>query len=49
MRALDTREIHGYRPDFGYRVYTEKAIEITGQTHLGHTGNGHARVNLSSS
>ena len=37
MRALDTKEIHGYRPEFGYRVYTEKAIEITGQTHLGHT------------
>ena len=28
MRTLDTREIHGYQPEFGYRVYTEKAIEI---------------------
>ncbi|MEE6178262.1 aminotransferase class I/II-fold pyridoxal phosphate-dependent enzyme [Mycobacterium sp. 050134] len=28
MRDLDTPEIHGYQPDFGYRVYTEKAIEM---------------------
>jgi arginine decarboxylase len=27
IRDLDTPEIHGYQPDFGYRVYTEKAIE----------------------
>jgi arginine decarboxylase len=27
IRDLDTREIHGYKPEFGYRVYTEKAIE----------------------
>lgn len=25
--GLDTPEIHGYQPDYGYRVYTEKAIE----------------------
>ena len=31
IRDLDTPEIHGYKPDFGYRVYTDKAIEITGQ------------------
>jgi arginine decarboxylase len=49
MRALDTKEIHGYRPEFGYRVYTEKAIEITGQTHPGAGGNGHSRVDLSAS
>jgi arginine/lysine/ornithine decarboxylase len=30
MRELDTPEIHGYLPNFGYRVYTEKAIEIAG-------------------
>lgn len=30
IRTLDTREIHGYRSDFGYRVYTDKAIEIAG-------------------
>ena len=30
MRDLDTPEIHGYLPNFGYRVYTEKAIEIAG-------------------
>ncbi len=28
VRELDTPEIHGYRPDFGYRVYTDKAIQI---------------------
>lgn len=27
IRDLDTPEIHGYKPEFGYRVYTEKAIE----------------------
>lgn len=27
IRGLDTPEIHGYKPDFGYRVYTDKAIE----------------------
>jgi arginine decarboxylase len=29
MRSLDTPEIHGYRPDLGYRVYVKKALEIT--------------------
>jgi arginine decarboxylase len=28
IRELDTPEIHGYKPEFGFRVYTEKAIEI---------------------
>ncbi|WP_019927828.1 aminotransferase class I/II-fold pyridoxal phosphate-dependent enzyme [Nocardia sp. BMG111209] len=27
IRDLDTPEIHGYKPNFGYRVYTEKAVE----------------------
>ena len=40
MRDLDTPEIHGYLPDFGYRVYTEKAIEIVAQS-AGVTLNGH--------
>ena len=31
VRELATPEIHGYNPDFGYRVYTQKAIEICGQ------------------
>ena len=26
MSALDTREIHGYLPEFGYRVFTESAM-----------------------
>jgi len=26
MRALDVREIHGYRPELGLRVFTEAAL-----------------------
>ena len=40
MRDLDTPEIHGYVPHFGYRVYTEKAIEIVGAS-IGLPSNGH--------
>lgn len=29
LRDLDTPEVHGYNPAFGYRVYTEKAIEMS--------------------
>ena len=29
MQALDTREIHGYRPELGFRVFTEKSISLT--------------------
>jgi len=32
MRSLDTPEIHGYRADLGYRVYTGKALEIAATT-----------------
>ncbi len=39
IRNLDTFEIHGYKPDYGYRVYTDKAIEIT--THSEGQHNGH--------
>ncbi|MBJ7337888.1 aminotransferase class I/II-fold pyridoxal phosphate-dependent enzyme [Mycolicibacterium sp.] len=28
IRELDTPEIHGYKPESGFRVYTEKAIEM---------------------
>jgi len=31
IRELATPEIHGYKPEFGYRVYTDKAIEMCGQ------------------
>ena len=27
MRALDVSEIHGYRPDLGLRVFTDKALK----------------------
>ncbi|MBV8861156.1 MAG: ornithine decarboxylase, partial [Mycobacterium sp.] len=40
MRDLDTREIHGYIPHFGYRVYTEKAIEMVGAA-VGLPSTGH--------
>jgi arginine decarboxylase len=40
MRYLDTPEIHGYLPDFGYRVYTEKSIEMADES-VGATPNGH--------
>jgi arginine decarboxylase len=43
IRDLDTPEIHGYQADFGYRVYTEKAIEICRPTDAQVT-NGHHRV-----
>jgi arginine decarboxylase len=32
MQALDTREIHGYRPETGYRVVTEAALDTGGGT-----------------
>ncbi|MCB1717065.1 MAG: ornithine decarboxylase, partial [Candidatus Competibacteraceae bacterium] len=32
MQALDTREIHGYRPELGFRVFTEKALLATAGT-----------------
>jgi arginine decarboxylase len=28
MGSLETPEVHGYRPDLGYRVYIDKALEI---------------------
>ena len=28
MEALDTREIHGYRPELGFRVFTDEAIAV---------------------
>jgi arginine decarboxylase len=43
MRDLDTKEIHGYEPNFGYRVYTEKAIETVGAA-IGLPSNGHSEV-----
>ncbi|OBG31256.1 hypothetical protein A5673_27005 [Mycobacterium sp. E3198] len=41
MRDLDTPEIHGYLPNFGYRVYTEKAIETVSASTGSATHNGH--------
>ncbi len=33
MHSLDTPEIHGYHPQTGYRVYTDKAIEMATPDH----------------
>ena len=30
MRALDVKEIHGYRPELGLRVFTEAALAARG-------------------
>ena len=30
MSVLDTREIHGYLPEFGYRVFTEEVLRDSG-------------------
>jgi arginine decarboxylase len=40
IRDLDTPEIHGYEPEVGYRVYTEKAIEMSRPANAS-IGNGH--------
>jgi arginine decarboxylase len=40
IRDLDTPEIHGYEPEVGYRVYTEKAIEMCRPANAP-VGNGH--------
>ncbi|MDF1726320.1 MAG: ornithine decarboxylase [Sulfitobacter sp.] len=34
MRALDVSEIHGYRPDLGLRVFTQKALDGVQPKHL---------------
>ncbi|MDI1253598.1 aminotransferase class I/II-fold pyridoxal phosphate-dependent enzyme [Thermomonas sp.] len=33
MRALDVKEIHGYRPDLGLRIFTEEALGDSALTH----------------
>ena len=48
IRDLDTLEIHGYKPEFGYRVYTEKAIEMTSKPSAKPT-NGHRALVAASS
>jgi arginine decarboxylase len=42
MRSLDTPEIHGYRPDLGYRVYVDKALEIAATGRQPHPAAGTA-------
>jgi arginine decarboxylase len=31
MQALDVREIHGFRPELGFRIYTEAALQRSAQ------------------
>jgi arginine decarboxylase len=35
IEALDTREIHGYRPELGFRVFTEAAIAVAAPADAG--------------
>ena len=48
IRDLDTPEVHGYKPDYGYRVYTDKAIEMTGGRDQP-SSNGHRQLVAASS
>ena len=48
IRDLDTPEVHGYKPDYGYRVYTDKAIEMTGGQDQP-SSNGHRQLVAASS
>ena len=32
---LEVKEIHGYRPDLGYRVYTDHALQLQASTSPG--------------
>jgi arginine decarboxylase len=34
MRSLDTPEVHGFRPELGYRVYVDKAMEMAAATRI---------------
>jgi arginine decarboxylase len=43
IRDLDTPEIHGHKPHFEYRVYTDKAIEMASQPYAT-PSNGHHAV-----
>jgi hypothetical protein len=31
MRKLDVKEIHGYRPELGVRVFRDKALKALGK------------------
>ena len=35
IEALDTREIHGYRPELGFRVFTDESLAETGRETAG--------------
>jgi arginine decarboxylase len=43
MSSLDTPEVHGYRPELGYRVFTDKAL---GSSTAAVNGSGPDRVQL---
>ena len=48
MQALDTREIHGYRPETGYWVFTGAALDIGQGTAAGGPRPGRASATSSS-
>jgi len=37
MSALDVHEIHGYRPDLGFRIFSEEALARTEERTLAKT------------
>jgi arginine decarboxylase len=44
MQSLDTPEVHGYRPELGYRVYVDKALEIAATARPAAPPDGAART-----
>jgi arginine decarboxylase len=43
IQALDTREIHGYRPETGYRAFTQAALDAGETTPVGESTLGQPR------
>jgi hypothetical protein len=35
MRSLDMKEVYGLRPDLGYRIFTDMALEVAATTPSG--------------
>ncbi|HEY1969338.1 MAG TPA: hypothetical protein VGH89_15410 [Pseudonocardia sp.] len=51
MSSLDTPEVHGYRPELGYRVFTEKALHrdlAPGRGSANGSGNGSGKGSVPS-
>ena len=44
MRALDVREIHGFRPELGFRVFTDAALARVGEATAARAAHGRGRA-----